>query len=150
MFHRRHRDLILPIEPGWVHDYWIALLISSCEKIGMCERKLIYYRQHQCNQIGMKQGLDLQIRTAKNKPSFEYRDEARLFELLEARLVATRSGNPLFLSHIRAKIAFLNRRYRLRSSPVSRIPLFIYNLFRNDYFRYGQGLKPLLKDCLLP
>lgn len=150
VFHRRWIPLILPIGLGWNHDYWIALLIASRGKLNFCNKPLIYYRQHPHNQIGMRDNLDGQLVSTTKKPNAEYLDEAKLFAFLRERLTLSAPQDSRHLGKIKAKEDFLKRRYRLRSSFVVRLPLFLYNLLTGQYFWYAQGWKPLLKDLFLP
>ena len=51
-FRIAYRDLILPIPPAWVHDAWIALLISAVAHCALVPQPLIQYRQHSGQQLG--------------------------------------------------------------------------------------------------
>ncbi len=65
------RDLVIPFpdDAFWVHDYWIAVCLSSCGANGMpISEKLIRYRRHSDQQIGVSP-------PGKTKSSFkEYLD----------------------------------------------------------------------------
>ena len=51
-FDSRYKDRIHPIAPTWVHDYWIATIISTDKPFLPIAEPLMYYRQHESNQIG--------------------------------------------------------------------------------------------------
>ena len=62
MFRSCYRDLILPIPDCWVHDAWVALLISAVSACAMVNEPLIDYRQHPRQQIGARDfGRDLSL-----------------------------------------------------------------------------------------
>jgi cellulose synthase/poly-beta-1,6-N-acetylglucosamine synthase-like glycosyltransferase len=44
---------VLPIDPAWVHDGWIALILSATGKVALVDEPLIQYREHTQQQIGV-------------------------------------------------------------------------------------------------
>ena len=46
---------VTPIPEEWVHDAWIALLIATQSRVALVPEKLISYRIHSAQQIGVKQ-----------------------------------------------------------------------------------------------
>ena len=150
MFQSRWKSLILPIEQGWIHDYWIALVIASSGLIGLCEEPLLVYRQHNQNQIGVKINLSKELNKAKVKPLGEYLEEARLFAVLTQRLENSPYSKSSSLEELNRKSLFLKDRYSLHSNIDQRLLLLLKNILHLRYFRYGQGWRPLLKDFLLP
>ena len=51
-FAARRRDLLLPIPPEWLHDGWIALLLSLAGKCRWINQPLSAYRQRPGQLIG--------------------------------------------------------------------------------------------------
>lgn len=52
-----HRDLLkiaLPIPNHWIHDEWLAIVASLNQGMDCLESRLISYRQHASNQIGVR------------------------------------------------------------------------------------------------
>src|SRR5205807_105534 len=47
------RDIV-PIDPAWVHDGWIALILSATGKTALVDEPLVLYREHAQQQIGVK------------------------------------------------------------------------------------------------
>jgi len=54
-FRSLHRNHILPIPAGWVHDGWIALIVATISRLEITEEELVYYRQHPESQIGARE-----------------------------------------------------------------------------------------------
>jgi glycosyltransferase involved in cell wall biosynthesis len=47
--------MVTPFPEEWVHDAWIALLIATQSRVALVPEKLISYRIHSAQQIGVKQ-----------------------------------------------------------------------------------------------
>ena len=45
---------VIPIPPEWVHDAWIALLIATQAQLRALPARLVSYRLHSAQQIGIK------------------------------------------------------------------------------------------------
>ncbi len=54
-FRSRYREKFLPIPdaPGLIHDGWIALVLASVAKVDYLPEKLLLYRQHGSQQLGV-------------------------------------------------------------------------------------------------
>lgn len=152
LFNARFKQAIgseIPI--GWIHDYWIALVIAAQGMLGFSEQALILYRQHGNNQIGQKTNLIGEFASAQHKLGVAYRDEATAFAQLERHLQLTDARlHPSVGAALAAKQDFLNSRYLMRQRFCARSVYWFRNVLSGRYFRYGQGWRPLLKDLLLP
>jgi glycosyltransferase involved in cell wall biosynthesis len=51
-FRAKYREIVLPIPAGWMHDAWIALIVSAVARCRAVPEALIEYRQHPPQQIG--------------------------------------------------------------------------------------------------
>lgn len=51
-FRSMFRELISPIPDGWVHDYWIACILSAVSDLVFIDEPRILYRMHHEQQIG--------------------------------------------------------------------------------------------------
>ncbi len=51
-FWARYRPFLLPISPYWVHDYWLAVILSLVGDLAPIAVSPLVYRQHGGNQIG--------------------------------------------------------------------------------------------------
>ncbi len=140
---------VLPIPGEWLHDYWVALIAAATGKIGLCNAPLVEYRQHGKNQIGMRHGFDREIQSAARKIHTAYLHERDLFRGLISRLEQLAVSKEV-LERVACKAQFLESRYLLREKPLHRLPIVAENIFKFRYFKYGQGIKPLLKDLWLP
>ncbi len=52
MFRASLRDKLLPIPTSWVHDGWLAWMLSLHSRLAPCRAKLMAYRVHPSQQIG--------------------------------------------------------------------------------------------------
>lgn len=89
------RDVVLPLSPYFVHDYWISLLSSGVGAHGVAiSRPLTRYRQHSAQQIGPPDPSWLRkIERARNRDIAVYKNRMRgCDELLERLQKAAQSG----------------------------------------------------------
>lgn len=147
-FRAGFKSLVLPIPPQWVHDGWIALLVSAVADLAIIERPLISYRQHAANQIGA-------IKKKHRKPvrpfSEIYRDRIHRFALARERLLA--QGGDLqvrrrVLSQLEQKLDHLRTRGGLPRSRWQRLPIALRELLALRYHRYHNGATSFTKDVL--
>jgi len=150
MFRSRYRDLLLPIEPGWVHDGWIALLLAAVADCRPVAQPLIRYRQHVRQQIGgERRNLYRRYRIARTLTQDSYGKVARAFEAARARLAA--SSYPVEsakLAALDAKAAHFQVRARMRQAEARRLPLVVSEMITGRYHRYSLGWKSIAQDLL--
>ena len=66
MFSRKLLSTILPVPENVIaHDWWIAIQAKQQGKITYVPEALVQYRQHQNNQIGASNALEISIHTAR-------------------------------------------------------------------------------------
>ena len=66
MFRRSFVSDVIPIPPQWVHDAWIATVLSASQRVRHISQPLFQYRQHQAQQIGERRlSLREQVRRAR-------------------------------------------------------------------------------------
>jgi glycosyltransferase involved in cell wall biosynthesis len=58
MFRANLRDRCLPIASGWIHDGWIAVVIAAFSKLRPIDERLIRYRIHGTQQVGLQNKLE--------------------------------------------------------------------------------------------
>jgi glycosyltransferase involved in cell wall biosynthesis len=151
-FRAHLRDLVLPIGAGWVHDEWIALLVSAVTEVGLIDRPLVLYRQHTDQQIGLKRlGWMGQLRVAwaMGKPYMQ-----RMVERADtARGRLLESGRPLvrpqYADLLGAKLEHARGRLAMRTTAL-RAPMVLAALRRGDYDRFDYGWKSAMQDLLMP
>ena len=128
---------ILPIPTAWVHDAWIAFLISASSSLIAIPEPLIAYRQHSSNQIGVPH-------TGKNiGKSFSaiYSPRILLYKLALDRLLDFAnciSDAESKIIRLNEKIAFLSVRAKLPAARWRRLSILIRELFLLRYHRYSK------------
>jgi glycosyltransferase involved in cell wall biosynthesis len=150
-FAAEHRDLVLPIPAGWVHDGWFALLIAAVARCAAIDEPLVAYRQHAGQQIGAKKpSLYEHYLRAKSQKRETFLAIAANYRAAYERL-ASRSGASLdgsVLRGIKQKVAHFLAKARMRRTRW-RLPLVGRELLRRHYTKYSSGLGSLAQDLLL-
>jgi len=143
------RDLLLPIPKGWVHDGWIAMLLSIVGRSRAVEEPLWAYRRHGGQQIGAgPAGLAQTVEMAR-------RMDQAYFQLLEANytVVMNRlsrlSLEPCISDHLWEKIVHCRNRAAMRSARAKKSQLIAAELFSGRYGRCALGWKSLAQDIWL-
>lgn len=147
-FRSRFKSLILPIPRRWVHDGWIALLVSAVADLATLDKPLIDYRQHAANQIGAG-------RKKNRKPlrpfAEIYRDRIHRFALARERLLEKRADLNVpvqALFQLEQKLEHLQTRGALPRSRWRRLPIALRELLALRYHRYHKGATSFAKDLL--
>lgn len=143
-------ELLLPFERGWIHDYYMALVLEALGHGVVIEEPLIRYRLHSGQQISVaKSSLGAAWTVARRQTPGYCLAEAERFGGLVQRLTAlgVSSHHEVFaLAH--AKVEFIRVRARMRQHPLEAPFLIARELFRNSYRRYSQGWKQAVVDLL--
>jgi glycosyltransferase involved in cell wall biosynthesis len=148
------RDLLadaVPFGDGWIHDEWLAIVASAIGKIDVIERKLIDYRQHGANQLGMRRRtLDVKVREIALSRAELLRNDARRMESLLQRLhhlpVAVAKHMP---ARVQDKLEHTRiRMYITDVSRIKRITPILKEAASGRYRRYGAGIRSMLRDLL--
>jgi glycosyltransferase involved in cell wall biosynthesis len=167
VFRSDFRKLILPIPADWMHDAWVALLISAVADLAIIADPLIDYRQHGAQQIGamkMKRGRETtvfdMVRTAVaeawadpcayvGKWDDDFIAYADRYQIACDRLEAVlgSSAQPV-LAKFRAKVRHLRARALMSSRPLSRLPMVARELLSLRYHRYSSGMKGAGRDLV--
>jgi glycosyltransferase involved in cell wall biosynthesis len=148
-FRASYRDLLLPIPPGWVHDAWIALILSGIAWGVPVTEPLIRYRQHDRQQIGeRRRNLYQQLQVARRLTTDDYR---RVTDANRAALerLQTGIGTGPAAQSLRQKVQHLDRRAHIHGSGGWRWPLVLREWWRGNYARYSRGWKALAQDLFL-
>jgi hypothetical protein len=162
-FRRDFLKAILPIPATWVHDAWIALLIAALGKVAIIDEPLVFYRQHQQQQIGVTQrtrrnGLAwawsalaevLRTRSVCCEGDEEYSMYADQYGLACERLAAVLDpSNHRILARCQAKAAHFRVRADMSNRRWMRFPMVMGELLGGRYHRYSSGSKSLAKDLV--
>ncbi len=140
---------ILPIPEEWVHDGWIALLLSIFGSISAIDQQLINYRQHAENQIGgTRLTLWQRLGSLQTKQIYSqhYLDEAARYQ--QAHHYLEPNLNQQQKSAFLAKIEHCQNRGCLKNNRISRLPIIFKELIHGRYHRYAYGWYSIANDLL--
>jgi glycosyltransferase involved in cell wall biosynthesis len=165
-FKKCYRSIISPIPKHldpctWLHDGWIAILLSQACEVELVPEPLIKYRQHENNQIGIKDiCLDNKFlrllsfikgqKIYKRDILIDSLEKQKLnFLLVYQRLkendLLTETAERL----LNGKIQHLTQRINLSSSIHKRIVSVLGELGSINYHRYSYGISTAIRDILL-
>jgi glycosyltransferase involved in cell wall biosynthesis len=152
-FAARFKSLVLPIDPLWFHDGWIALLISAFASARTIRLSLIRYRQHPAQSVGaLQRTLYQQYLAAKKMDRHVFADHARMYEMAKARLESWHE-QPLresdLLEKLNDKISHFRIRSEIRLRQRSRFVPGLAELITLRYQRYSLGWKSFAQDLFL-
>lgn len=151
-FRKELRKWILPIPEQWIHDAWIALLLSAAQIKGtLIEEVLIKYRQHSNQFIGTeKLCFTEQLRKAHNTKLDSYGILSKSFEDILNRLILMDKLKVNTKLLIKSNIKHLKIRQEIHE--IQRWKRFYWvfkELLNNRYHRFSNGWKSAVKDLLL-
>jgi glycosyltransferase involved in cell wall biosynthesis len=147
-FSARFRPMLLPIDPRWIHDGWIALLLSVFAPIAQIPEPVIQYRQHPQQAIGaLQRTLYQEYLAAKAMDPNVFAEQAQMFEAVLARLSQLNAPNPV-LRFLEKKIQHCRRRSAIRRRESSRLPAFAEFLTLR-YRHFSLGWKSFAQDLFL-
>ncbi|MGE5194662.1 MAG: glycosyltransferase family 2 protein [Deltaproteobacteria bacterium] len=149
-FRARFRDLLLPIPPGWVHDEWIALVLSAVAWGVPLPEPLIRYRQHPRQQIGERpRSLYEQYLRVRGRAHEDFVQAAGAVRAAEERLreKAPQAGEAIRALH--RKFLHCDRRARMHAPGARRWPLILGEWWPGNYRKYSRGWKSLAQDVFL-
>lgn len=144
------RKTLLPIPHGWVHDAWIALLISGISILDIIDEPMIQYRQHGSNQIGAeKKGIFARIdESLKLDRTAYYHSDIQCYQAAYMRLLPYLNLHRLNL--MEEKLRHLHLRSRLPANRLVRIPLILKEFMTLKYHRYSRSWQVAMRDMLIP
>jgi glycosyltransferase involved in cell wall biosynthesis len=144
------RNLLLPIPREWVHDAWIALILSGVSSGSPIPKALIRYRQHQNQQIGeRKRGLLQQFRVARLMSAEHHASNVAKFRQLLERLESYPNLPREALTLLTEKVEHLQVRASLRVNHQWRLPFVLQEWFKGRYTQYSRGWKACAQDLFL-
>jgi glycosyltransferase involved in cell wall biosynthesis len=143
-FDARQRDRIVPIPRGWVHDYWIGVILSAAPSAGIAfiDEPLFAYRQHGRQQIGARR-LSLREQWSSARAM-----DADYFNRLADQFAqaAERVGDSPSMELLLAKSTHCRRRAAFRNRQRSRALTIAGELLNGGYRRCGLGWKSAVQD----
>lgn len=146
-FRRELLDLAVPFPPDWVHDEWLAILAASRNGLYTDRRRLVRYRQHGRNEIGMvRRTLRMRIRRVLGAEEGRLAGLAVRAEVLARRLEQVGAADQL-VEAVKSKAEFEGARSELPRSRWGRIWPVLRLARTGAYARYAsQGRFDVLRD----
>jgi len=149
-FRSSWRDLILPIPDKidtFIHDRWIALTIAAVARVGLINEKLISYRLHPQQQMGVGRRSAFQEFLI---PAHCSSDQRGLIELKQ-RLACVRNNevDPAFVGALQTRLKHVAARAALPAGPVKRAKAVAREYVSGRYTRYSLGHAQAVRDFLV-
>ncbi len=151
-FKKGHMDRIVPFPSSWIHDAWIAFIVSLYADLVYIDEPLIRYRQHPGQQVGAREKAGLTMEAVFGDNSGSYANEFRHYAHAHARLKklgATLSDYDAMAKAARDRAVYYYLRSRLPKEKRNRVATVAANLCALRYFRYSNGLLSAAKDLFL-
>jgi glycosyltransferase involved in cell wall biosynthesis len=149
-FRSSFKPLLLPFPtdaPTFIHDRWITLVIAAVARIAMIEERLIAYRVHRQQQLGLgKMPLALKVFVPHRCWS-----DANGLAALEERL----RGNPAYPTNPEFRRSLANRRDHIAArskfsrNPLRRVKQVATEFWSGRYVRFPHGRVVWLQDLLV-
>jgi len=147
-FPSRYRPILLPIDSRWMHDGWIALLLSAIAPVAQIAEPVIHYRQHPQQAVGaLQRTLYQEYLAAKAMDRNVFAEQAEMFEAAHARLSQMKAPSHA-LNLLEKKIQHCRRRSAIRRGESSRLPAFTEFLTLR-YRHFSLGWKSFAQDLFL-
>jgi glycosyltransferase involved in cell wall biosynthesis len=153
-FRTEFRNLVLPIplDIPLIHDGWIALMISLAGSVGLIDRPLIKYRQHDTQQLGAPQKDPTEVASgilARAKRRNSFAEEISKLEAVQERVVVNKDRYEFkFEADLDHRLQHMRNRVAISQRKLSGIPAAFRELFAGRYHRYSSGFYSLVKDLV--
>ena len=158
-FRARYLNNILPIPtdiPGVIHDYWITIILLTETKVKIFPQKLVKYRQHSRQQLGLssEEPGTLREQAAKN---YDFPQQQQKYEQLSEYLSRRFDALPLenqqkrkiVLSEVERQIKHFRARVNIADKKTRRARLIFDELISRRYHKYSNGWRSAAKDLSL-
>ena len=151
IFRRSLLDQALPFDPAWVHDEWLAVIAAAVSEVDWLPEKLVDYRQHGCNEIGVTAPtLRYKVGRVLEPRGDRYSGLAERAEHLRTRLEAL-NVSPSILIAASGKLRHQKFREQLPSNRLARAVPVLREAAIGHYARFSsQGNLDVLRDLLQP
>ena len=148
-FRSKWRRLILPIPDGietYIHDRWIAVTLAAVARIGLIKERLIAYRLHPKQQMGVGRRTALQEFLI---PAHCSSDRRGLLEMKRRLTVAEDGVDPAFLHALETRLEHLAARIALPDGRAKRAVAVIREYVSGGYTLYSLGHAQAFRDLLV-
>ncbi|QNE45984.1 glycosyltransferase family 2 protein [Glaciihabitans sp. INWT7] len=153
MVRRELLDSAAPFPLPWVHDEWLAIIAAATASVDLMTERLVDYRQHGANQIGVRRAtLRVKIRRVLEPRGDRNAGLAVRSGLLVERLTSLGSRVPApYLERARAKERVEEWRTRLPDARLLRLGPILQANARHWYSDFtSQGRLDMVRDLLQP
>ncbi len=141
----------LPIPTGWVHDEWLAFVMALGNRfeIDALDEKLIDYRQHGENAIGMTAPTAGNFWTANGLRRDSQRSLALRLQRLLHNSELLRGVEPRWRHELEQRRIHAHHRGHLSRNPIKRVSAVAREALSGRYSRYALGLRSIVSDIAL-
>jgi glycosyltransferase involved in cell wall biosynthesis len=147
------REIVVPISPGWMHDYWIGLLGSALSYGVPISEPLFMYRHHTAQVCGGRKETFMRMyKSSMASNEKEAWEKLKRFQKLIERLASAgrlASLVPGRVKLLRQKELHLLQRARARSSgSLARVTIVLREALSGRYRRFSESHYSLVKDLV--
>ena len=143
------RDLALPFPAlRSCHDAFIAFVAAATSGVEIVPERLVRYRLHGANQIGIRK-LDFLAQLAKAREQVEQGAFPYAVDFFQAARERLPTASPRTLELIDQKILHASRRADMSSQLGARLSAIQAEVRSGRYWRYSYGWKSVAQDLLL-
>jgi hypothetical protein len=154
-FRTVYRDLFLPFpeNTAFIHDNWIAFMICTVANVSLINKKLIKYRQHRQQFVGIvkdeKPKLDSLIESGKRINEYQ----GKIDQLLIAEKRFKESSYPMNLDELLPKMSVVRKHISTRANLPKNFVIRLFKVSRElltgHYHRYSNGFRSAAKDLII-
>jgi glycosyltransferase involved in cell wall biosynthesis len=151
-FLSEYRPLILPIDQRWMHDGWIALLLSAVARGTPIDQPLVKYRQHSAQSVGAEwRSLYQQYLNARKMNRKVFNEQADQYEAALARLQEDSDFDvpPEAVKRLQEKVRHCRLRAAIRQKQIGRVIPSVTEFVTGRYSRFSLGWKSFAQDLFL-
>jgi glycosyltransferase involved in cell wall biosynthesis len=142
-------DLVLPLGFHWHADWWIAIVLSATTGITIVEDRLVEYRLHDLNTVGLPEKRPLAERASRERIDRFFR-RADLLDAALARVGELRPGmlSPADRAVLGAQSAHLRARGSLPVGRGCRLVPVLREARGGGYRRFSNGWRSVVGDIV--
>lgn len=149
MFRAALKPLVMPIDRGWIHDGWIAMLAAATSRLIPIAEPLLLYRQHEANVIGARRrGWLSLLRQARRPAGGGLEASAARFRAVRERL-AQRGASDEAVRQLDDAIHHHDVRMGLAVPRWRRLVPVLRESLSGRYQRYSRGVESIAQDLIL-
>ena len=151
MFRADLRDRFLPMQDGWIHDEWIALISAAFCDLKPIDQPLIRYRIHSLQQVGLKNKLEQRVpkKTRAERHWARLEESVReLQQMCDTLSTMERDDHRGVLPAYHRHLKFLAFRSSLSVNRLGRLGPILKKYAQ--YQIHASGLASAVKDLVLP